>query len=75
MTVIRSPISPVIFSPSRAPTALYKGGGFTAYVFWMWADGTLSLTGRVQNARAFSTYMWAGGYLNPGGLVDNSETF
>jgi len=27
MTVIRSPISPVIFSPLRAPTALYKGGG------------------------------------------------
>lgn len=27
MTVIRSPISPVIFSPLREPTALYKGGG------------------------------------------------
>lgn len=31
MTVIRSPISPVIFSPLRAPTTLYKGGaGFSA---------------------------------------------
>lgn len=27
MTVIRCPISPVIFSPLRAPTALYKCGG------------------------------------------------
>lgn len=27
MTVIRSPLSPVIFSPLRAPTTLYKGAG------------------------------------------------
>lgn len=40
MTVIRSPISPVIFSPLRAPTALYKGGEYEAEAVALFARFT-----------------------------------
>lgn len=58
MTVIRSPISPVIFSPLREPTALYKGGGGVVPLS-LTADGTEMAPLIIADLER-SSYYWGG---------------
>lgn len=56
----------------RTATTSDKGGN-PSLLAWMWFDGTLDVTGSVQNYRSMSVSMWNRGRCWPGGVVVNSE--